>query len=259
MQGKASYGGIFLYRRVLRQRAMPSKMASANLTLGMVQIPLGIAKAASEDAPDLKTLCECGGSLGPMSDDDGNKVACKECNEGYSWYNSAPAKGFELGDEMIRLDADEVSGARKDAPVGLGNVEKATPVKRVLLHYAVEGNYYLLPEDEFRDQYGVLVGVLNEQDLALLTYLQLRSKTRRFAVVSEGGVLMALQLQDKKAIPDLDYGTDEVMEEQAAGMLEGMVEDDPTLPDVEGQGIKEMVREKVGKSEPEEDTIAAEV
>lgn len=224
---------------------MPSKMASTSLTLGMVQIPFGIAKAASEDAPDLKTLCECGGSLGPMSDDEGNKVACKECDEGYSWYNSAPGKGFEVGDEMIQLDGDEVAEARSEAPVETGNVEKAVPVKRVLLHYAIEGNYYLLPEEEFADQYGVLVGVLNDQDLALLTYIQLRSKTRRYAIVSEGGVLMALQLQDKKAIPDLEYGTDEAMEQQAAGMLDSHVSDDPALPDVEGEGIKDLVREKV--------------
>lgn len=241
---------------------MPRKMASAALALGMVKIPFGIAKASTVDSPDLNSLCDCGGQLGPMSDDEGNKVQCKDCGDGYSWYNSAPKKGFELGDEMIPLDGDEVAEAREESPVETGQVEKAVPVKKVLLHYAVEGNYYLLPEEEFEEQYGVLVGVLNEEELALLTYLQFRSKTRRYAIVSEGGVLMALQLQDKKAIPDLEYGTDESMEQQAATMLESMVADDPALEDVEGQGLKEMVREKVGADDqvtPADEEIAQEV
>lgn len=232
---------------------MPRKMASASLALGMVQVPFGIAKASSTDPPELKSLCECGGTLGYMEDDEGNKVMCKECDDGYSWWNSAPAKGFEVGDEIVPLDGDEVEEARESAPVETGQVEKAVPVKQVLLHYAVEGNYYLLPEDEFEDQYGVLVGVLNQEDLALLTYFQTHSKTQRYAVVSGGGVLMALQLADKKAIPSLEYGTDEAMEQQAAQMLESFIEDDPALEDVEGQGLKDLVAETVEQETPEPD------
>lgn len=230
---------------------MPRKMASASLALGMVKIPFGIAKASSTDSPDLTNLCNCGGSLGYMEDSEGNKVMCKDCGVGYSWWNSAPAKGFELGDEIVELDSDEIEQAREAAPVETGQVEKAVSVKRVLLHYAVEGNYYLLPEDEFEEQYGVLVGVLNQEDLALLTYIQMRSKTKRYAVVSEGGILMALELADKKAIPSLEYGTDEAMEGQAATMLESLVEDDPALEDVEGQGLKDLVAAKVEQETPE--------
>lgn len=232
---------------------MTRKMASATLSLGMVKIPFGIAKASTEDTPDLKTICDCGGQIGPMSDDEGNKVACKECGDGYSWYNSAPGKGYELGDEMIPLTADEVEQAKEYEPVETGNVEKAVAVKRVLLHYAVEGNYYLLPEDDFGDQYGVLAHVLNDQDLSLLTYLRFRSKTRRYAIVSEGGVLIALQLADKKPLTDLDYGTDEAMEEQAGQMLESMIADDPALDDVEGEGLKQLITEKVGATDDDAD------
>lgn len=66
---------------------MPRKMASATLSMGMVKIPFGIAKASVDEAPDMKTLCECGSRLGPLSDDDGNKVACKsdDCDRRYSW------------------------------------------------------------------------------------------------------------------------------------------------------------------------------
>lgn len=239
---------------------MARNIASATLGMGMVKIPFGIAKASSTDVPDLNSLCDCGGSLGYLEDDDGNRIECGECGDRYSWWNSAPQKGYLFNDEMIPLDADEVDAARSDPPVNLGNVEKAVPVKKVLLHYNVEGNYYLTPEDDHRDQYGVLVGVLNEQEWAILTYLQLRSKTRRYAIISEGGVLMALQLQNKKALPDLEYGTDEMMEQQAAEMLEGLVEDDPELEDVEGQGLKEMVREKIEDVGPEpEGEIASEV
>lgn len=227
----------------------------------MVKIPFGIAKASSTDVPDLTSLCECGGSVGYLEDSEGNRIECQDCGEHYNWWNSVPSKGFMFNDEIIPLDADEVDQARADPPVNIGNVEKVVPVKRMLLHYNVEGNYYLTPEDEHRDQYGVLVGVLNEQDWAILTYLQLRSKTKRYAIVSEGGVLMAFQLQDKKALPDLEYGTDEMMEEQAADMLEGLVQDEPALEDVEGKGLKEMVRQKVNEQapEPEDADIATQV
>lgn len=243
---------------------MPRKMASATLALGMVQIPFGIAKASTNDNPDLKSLCECGSTLGYMADEDGNKIQCSDdgCDHAYPWWNSAPGKGFELGDDLVPLTSDEIEAARENTPVETGQVEKVAPVKRVLLRYAVEGNYYLLPEDEFEDQYGALVAALNDQDLALLTYLQFRTKTRRYAIVSEGGVLLALQLADKKALPSLEYGTDQAMEQQAASMLEGMVEDDPELEDVEGHGLRELVRGKIETDDPDdspEDRIAAEV
>lgn len=238
-------------------------MASATLSMGMVQIPFGVAKASTTDAPDLKSVCECGSPLGYMADDDGNKVACQDddCTNAYSWWNQAPGKAFELGDDLIELSADEVDAAAEAVPVDTGNVEKVCEVGDVLLHYGVEGNYYLLPEAEFADQYGALVAALNAHGQAILTYLRFRSKTRRYAVVSRGGVLLALQLADKKAIPDLDYGTDESMEEQAATMLDSMTDDDPALDDVEGHGLKELVREKAGAGEGEraETAIAPEV
>lgn len=244
---------------------MTRKMATAAIQFGMAQIPFGIAKASAVDAPDLKSLCDCGSPLGYMADEDGNKIQCKDaaCDHAYSWWNAAPAKGFELGDEIVPLDSDEVDAARERTPVDTGAVEKAAPVDAVLLEYAVEGNYYLLPEDGFEDQYGALVGALNETDRALLTYLELRSKTQRFAIVSEGGVLIALLLRDKKAVPSLEYGVDDAMEQQATTMIESVADDDPALPEVEGQGLKDLVAEKVGadaQAEPaDKEEIAKEV
>lgn len=231
---------------------MPRKMASATIAFGMAKIPVGIASASSKDSLSLKSVCdECGGVCSYMEDDDGNKVQCGGCGKGFSWWNQVPLKGYELGDDIIPLDADDVSAAREEPPVETGNVEKVVEVGQVHLHYNVEGNYYLLPEEDFEDQYGALVGSLNAEGLAILTYLQLRSKTQRYAIISRGGVLLALQLQDKKALPELEYGTDENLERQATSMLQSMTDDDPALEDVEGQGIKELVTARVEEQEPE--------
>lgn len=243
---------------------MTRKYASAAIQFGMAQIPFGIAKASDADAPDLKSLCECGERLTYARNDDGHFVVCKsdECDQSYSHWNAAPGKGYEVGDETIPLTADEVEQARENVPVEIGQVEKAAEVGDVLLHYAVEGNYYLLPEDEFEGQYGALVAALNELEVALLTYLELRSKTQRFAIVSRGGVLLALLLRDKKPLPDLEYGADDALEANAKNMIENVTESDPTLPEVEGHGIKELIREKVnaeGDDEPDAKKVAQEV
>lgn len=236
---------------------MVSKDSSVKLGIGFSPVPFGFAKASSDGGIDTKSLCDCGGRCGYLSDEDGNKVECQDCGERYSWWNSVPQKGFKLADDYIPFDPD----VDAEPPVETGQVEKVVPVKRVLLHYAIEGNYYLLPEDGFAEQYGALRATLDKQAWAILTYLQPHTKTRRYAIMSEGGVLMALELADKKAIPSLDYDTSEAMEQQAEQMLESMVEDDPALEDVEADGIKQIVKERAqeAESDTEPDAIAKEV
>lgn len=220
---------------------MPRAISSETLSIGMVGIPVKIAKASDDGGVDLSTLCSCGGEVTSVDD----PVVCKDCGERYSWWTSVPDKGFEVGDEIVHLDGDDVKAAREEPPVDTGTIEKAAPLGRVMLHYNTVGNYYLLPEEGFEEQYGALVGALNELDVALLTYVQLRTKTQRYAIISEGGVLLALQLADKKAIPDLEYEVDETTEAQAEQMIEGMVEDDPALDRVEGEPLRELIREQL--------------
>lgn len=225
---------------------MARKQASTTLSMGMVQIPFGVSKASAVENTSLKSLCDCGGKCGLLSNDEGHKVQCRDCGETYNYWNSVPAKGYPLGDQMIEIDPDEIPD---ESPVPLGQVEKVVPVKRVLRHYAVVGNYYLLPEDDYQDQYGALVYSLDSEAWAILTYLQIGTKTRRYAIMSEGGALLALQLADKKPLHGIEYGTDESLEQQATMMLQGMVEDDPELEDVENQHLKEIVRQKVSAME----------
>lgn len=222
---------------------MVSKQATVQVGIGFSPVPFGWAKASAKDGIDTKSLCECGSRCGYVTNEDGHFVACKddECDRTYPNWFAVPQKGFKVGDEYIPVDTDELS----EPSVETGQVEKVCDVGNVLLQYAVTGNYYLLPEDEYEGQYGALVGVLNDENLALLTYLQPNSKVRRYAIISRAGVLMALQLADKKAIPSLDYERDEALEGQAKSLLAGQVTDDPTLEDVEDQPIKAAIREQV--------------
>lgn len=242
-------------------------MASVSIGFGMVNIPLNVAKATSDGSPGTDNVCNCGSTdLSYAGNEDGDKVECKDCGESYSWWNQIPNKGYETEDgEVIELDSEEVDKVKEEAPVDTGQVEKVTGVKRVLLQYNVTGNYYLKPDEGHEDQYGALVRVLDEMDNSLLTYLQLRNSTKRYAIISEGGVLMALELQDKRPIgEDIEYEVDEGMEQQAKMMLENMQSDDPELEDVEGQKLLELIQEKkeetgVTEDVASEEEIAAEV
>lgn len=244
---------------------MARNMASASIGFGMVNIPVKIAKATSDGSPGTDNMCECGSTdLSYAENDDGDKVACKDCDRSYSWWNQIPKTGYETENgDVIELDPDEVKEAKEEAPVETGQVEKVTEVKSMLLQYNVTGNFYLKPEEGHEDQYGTLVRVLDEQDISMLTYFQMRKKTKRYAIISEGGVLMALELQDKRPIGvDIEYEVDEGMESQAKMMLENMQTDDPELEDVEGQSLMELIereREEADLETTDEEDVAAKV
>ena len=216
---------------------------SAKLTFGMVTIPVKLAKASSKDTPSTKSICGCGSSIGYSG------LQCKndDCGETFSWWNDSDIKkGFDTGDEIIELDSDEVEEAKKECPVDTGTIQKTVDVKKMLLEYNVSNSYYLIPEDDFEDQYGTLMESLADEQLCMLTYFQLRKATRRYAIVSEGGVLLALQLEDKKEFTEeVDYDVDETMKSQAKAMLGQMKDDDPSLEDVEGQGLQNLIDEKL--------------
>lgn len=240
---------------------MPRATASASLNFGMVSIPVKIAKASSgSGAPSPDNLCECGGSLGYTSD----PVECKCCSNRYSWWNSSDIKkGFDIDGETVFLNKEEVKEAKNKTPVKTGNIEKVTDVKKVLLEFNIEGNYFLTPKGDFEEQYGALVQVLEDKDLAMLTYFEMRSKCKRYAIISEDGVLMALELKDKKPLgEDLDYDVDEAMASQAEMMIETMYDEDASLENVQGQGMQELYDEKrseIDEDEVSEDEIMAEL
>lgn len=233
--------------------------ASATLTFGMVSIPVKLAKASSKDRPSTKTICQCGSSVGY----DGLKCKNDDCGETYSWWSDGDlTKGFDTGEETIQLDADEVEEAKKSCPVETGDIQKVVEVKSMLLEYNVNKSYYLIPDDDFGDQYGTLVEALEDEDLCMLTYLQLRKATRRYAIASEDGVLMAFELQDKKEFTEdeIEYEVDESMLSQAKGMLSQMKDDDADLEDVEGDGLEELIDEKLDEREEDnEDSVKAQV
>lgn len=237
---------------------MPQATGSATLGLGMVQIPVKLVKASTSDAPNTTNVCgECGaGDLGYIEDDDGNRVECKECGQRHSWWNGFDGTGFELGDDLITLDADAVKEARSEPAVDdTGNIKAAPDVEDVLAFYAVQGNYYLVPQEDFEDQYGVLVRVLQDEHKALLTHLHLNRNTRRYAIISRGGVLLALELADKQPLDErIEWEVDEAMEAQAKTMFEGL-NDDPELPDVEGEPLKALIREHLEADGEDEEAV----
>lgn len=232
---------------------------SAKLTFGMVSIPVKLAKASSKDTPSTTSICSCGSKIGY----DGLKCKDDDCGETYSWWtDDGISKGFNIGDEIIKLDPDEVEEAKNECPVEAGTIQKVVSVKSMLHQYNVNKSYYLIPDDDFEDQYGTLMETLNDEDLCMLTYFQLRKATRRYAIVSENGVLMAFELADKKTFTeDVEYEVDDAMKGQAKTMLDQMKDDDPELEDVEGHGLQELIGDKLDERDTEidEDKVQAQV
>lgn len=235
------------------------------LDFGMVKLPIKLGKADVDEGVDLSSRCACGAGVEPariatdddgelVVDADGGAVICEaRCGEVYSWWNSVPGKAYEAGDDEITLDPDELAEARDEVPVETGRVEKVSPVKEVLLQYAVTGNYYVVPEDEdFGDQYAVIEAALDAQNRAILTYLGI-GKVRRYAIIAEGGTLLALQLADKKPLDEpTDFEVPDGMMGQAKNLLDSSFDPDPALDDVQDQGVKELIRSKLAP-EPEPD------
>lgn len=235
---------------------MPQATGSATLGLGMVQIPVKLIKASTDDAPELERVCdECGSTdLGFVGDEDGNKYGCNDCGEARGWWSSFDRGAFELGDEIIHLDSEKVEELGSEPAVeNPGNIEAAPGVEETLVEYAVVGNYYLVPQEDFNDQYGVLVRVLQDEHKCLLTYLHIRGSTRRYAIISRGGVLVALQLADKRPLGEqIEWDVDKTMEAQAKSMFDGLT-DDPELPDMEGQPLKDLMQEQLEEEGEDED------
>lgn len=229
---------------------------SATLSFGLVSLPVKLGKADTDDGVDLSSRCECGAGVEPKRNEDGDAVICKsdDCDRSYSWWNSVPARVYEAGDDEIPLAEDELDAARDEVPVDTGHIEKVCPVKEVLLHYAVTGNYYVVPsEDDFGEQYAVIERVLDAEDLAMLTYLSI-GKTRRYAIIAEGGVLLALQLADKKPLDErVNFDADDAMVDQARSLLESERSDDPALDDVADHGLKQLIRDKIATDADEGD------
>lgn len=236
---------------------------STTLSFGMVSIPVKLSKASSRSGVSTESLCECGSDdQSYAGDEDGNKVVCNECDGRYSWWNQLPGKGIKTADGgIIEVDKEEVEEAKNEVPVETGQIEKVVGVKEILLQYNISGNYYLIPDsDDFKEQYNVLVQVLNDEQEAMLTYIQNRSNVKRYAIISKGGVLMALELKDKKTLDeDVETDVDDVMVEQGKQLLDSLRADDPELEDVNDHGLKQLVREKTEDADIDEDEIAAEV
>lgn len=229
----------------------------ATLSFGVVSLPIKLGKADQDDGVDLSSRCECGESVKPMRNEDGDAVVCTECDRSYSWWNSVPAKAYEVGDDEILLEEDELDAATADDPVDHGDIEKVVPVDEVVRHYAVVGSYYVVPESEdFGEQYAALQQALDRSGEALLTYLPI-GKTRRYAVVARQGVLLALKLADMRPLDeDVNFVAGDGMVDQISGLLDPARADDPALEDVADIGLKELIREKIPA--PDADAVADE-
>ena len=68
-----------------------------------------MSKATEKDRIKTQSLCgSCGSEVNYLSDDEGNRIECKECSERYKWWNSKGIeKGYKIGDDYIELTKEE--------------------------------------------------------------------------------------------------------------------------------------------------------
>lgn len=227
---------------------MSSTIKSVNIKFGMVNIEVNMSKATEKDRIKTQSLCgSCGSEVRYLSDDEGNRIECKECNERYKWWNSKGIeKGYKIGDDYIELTKEEIKEAKERAKEDkdVGEVVKASPIKEVIDHYNLGDQYYLVPNEDMGEFYGAIVKALQDEDIAFLTYISIRSRAKRYAIISENNRLIAIELRDMREPPEIDFEIDETKVSQTKMLLDNLKEKNPHIPDIDQRAIKNLIENK---------------
>lgn len=241
---------------------MPRSIRDTSIAIGFVQVPVSVFKAAQDESLDLKSLCdacgspphqrivcespECGTEL-PNPEDaiaavgagktlipgpNGTPVAARGFQ---SWYH-VPGRGYEwMKGEYVQISKAEIEEAKASAQkYDAITVAKTVDFKKVATGHVLGEPYYLLPPEGANEAtlkaYRLVTEALDSGGMALLSYLTMRDRTHRYAIVADTGrnILMAYEIKDARALP---YAAKAVPvnageRAQAEGILKGQWSDE---------------------------------
>lgn len=263
---------------------MPRSIRDTSIAIGFVQVPVSVYKAAQDDMLDLRSLCDgCGEpphqrivcespSCGtPLESPDAAKEAVKagrtliEGENGLpvaargfqSWYH-VPGRGYEwMKGEYVEVSKDEIEQAKASAQrYDAITVAKTVEFKKVATEHILGEPYYLLPPEGANEAtlkaYRLVTEALDSGGMALLSYLTMRDRTHRYAIVADRqrNILMAYEIRDARALP---YAAKAVPvnaaeKAQAEGILKGQWSDEAHI-DAPPDPLMALIERKVAETQ----------
>jgi non-homologous end joining protein Ku len=240
---------------------MPRSIRDTSIAIGFVQVPVSVYKAAQDEKLDLRSLCDscgeaphqrivcetpsCGTELPQPEDAKAAIKAGQTLIEGpnglptaarsfQSWYH-VPGRGYEWSKgEYVQISKVEIEEAKASAvKYDAITVSKTVDFKKVAVEHVLGEPYYLLPPEGANEAtlkaYRLVTEALDSGGMALLSYLTMRDKTHRYAIVADQSrnILMAYEIRDARQLP---YTAKAVAvnaseRQQAEGILKGQWSD----------------------------------
>jgi len=151
------------------------KIASMDITIGNLDIPIGLYKAVSDDKEDLKIITDCCGS--PRK----QKYFCSKCGkEVSSNYREFKQKAFMSGGEVLKIIPSELLNSFAKSRSNI-NIESFNTEAEIGFQEQKETLYYILPEADKKNKERTARSI--KKFSLLLTYLKLTKQVAIAKVV----------------------------------------------------------------------------
>lgn len=209
----------------------------AHLSLGLVNVPVGVAPAVSKkEAVTFKQIHEeC---LTPIK----QKKHCPKCDK-----EVTPVKGFEVKkDEFIVITDADIDSVKPER----SSVIQITKFVDHLSPYSIEKNYWLTPEEPFSDAYATLWEAMGHLDVSGIGTSSLWGKEHPCVVQFDSrGLILGLLLGQSEVVkPDFTMpSVDKKAVEMASSVIEtyrGELVDEDTESS-QNKAMAEMIAKKV--------------
>lgn len=263
---------------------MPRSIRDTSIAIGFVQVPVSVYKAAQDDRLDLKSLCDTCGSPPhqrivcespscakelPTPEDavaavkagqtliegpNGTPVAARGFQ---SWYH-VPGRGYEWSKgEFVQISKEEMEQAKASAQkFDAITVTKTVDFKKLATEHVLAEPYYLLPPEDANEPtlkaYRLVTEALDQGGMALLSYLTMRDKTHRYAIVADRGrnILMAYEVRDARTVPYAakPIAVSEAEKKQVAGILQAQWSDEAKIEAVPDPLMK-LLEQKIAETQ----------
>jgi len=219
-------------------------LREVNINLGIfAHIPIKMFKADAVSDIKLKSVCSCGNT--PKM-----RIECEKCNANYTSWQKVPNRAYQ---EIILTQEELLDLKPKNLYESL-NIDKVVSFRDLAIKHNLGNSFYLLPDASAEKMvlkaYNLIVFSLAQKDWAMLSKLTTKNKTKRYAIISNGEVLCAYELNDKRDLPyDVDkIGVNEAELNQAVQLLESSLNVDVSFEDEENP-LLELIEKKIKGNE----------